>query len=275
MKKNLTINMFTLKIIAAITMTIDHIGGMFFPGQLYWICIGRLAFPIYCYLIANGFFYTRSKLKYLIRLVVCAFLSQLPFIAMYWYERHSISLLFAADGMFSSPARFFTIGFVHLNSIFTLSIGLVAIICLDVARKFFANKNQPVLGVVLGCIPGAVLVWVCMALQCDYAILGVPLMVAFYTVTCISRNDPDGSNTKVAFWTLPLLAIFVYMMTRSIQSSFPMRQWMYGLCQGLAMIPIAMYQGDPGPRYKALQYGFYLFYPVHMAALVAIALAVA
>lgn len=264
--------MFTLKIIAAVSMTIDHIGGLFFPGQLYWICIGRLAFPIYCYLIVNGFFYTRSKWKYFTRLVICAFVSQIPFIAMYWYERGSVAMLFGADGMFSSPGAFFRIGFADLNSIFTLSIGLIALICLDVARRFLAAKGQALLGVVLGCIPAGVLIWVCMLLHCDYAVLGVPLMVAFYTAMSIARNDPDGSNTKVAFWSLPLLAIAVYMITRSVQSAFPMRQWMYGLCQGLAMIPIALYQGEPGPRHKAIQYGFYLFYPVHMAVLVSIAL---
>lgn len=270
--KKTSINMFTLKIIAAVSMTIDHVGAMFFPGQITWTCIGRLAFPIFCFMIANGFFYTRSKLKYLIRLVVCAFVSQPPFIAMYWYERHAFSTLFAADGVFSSPGQFFSLVFVQLNSIFTLSLGLIAILCLDSIRLFFAKKNQKFLGVVLGCIPAGVLVWVCILIHCDYAVLGVPLMVAFYTAASIARNDPDGSNSKVAFWSLPLLAIFVYMISRSIHSSLPMRQWLYGLCQGMAMIPIAMYQGESGPRHKALKYGFYLFYPVHMAILVAIVL---
>lgn len=270
--KKTSINLFTLKIIAAVSMTLDHIGGIFFPGQLYWICIGRLAFPIFCYLIANGFFYTRSKLKYLIRLVICAFLSQLPFIAMYYYERHSISVMFAPDGMFSSIGNFFTLGFAHLNSIFTLTFGLLALIGLNLIHQYFASKNQNAIGVVLGCLPAAGLVWVCILLECDYAVLGVPLMVGFYAATAIAKHDPDGSNAKVAFWTLPLIAIFIYMITRSVQSAFPMRHWLYGLCQGLSMIPIALYQGEPGPRHKAIQYGFYLFYPVHMAVLVAIAL---
>lgn len=270
--KTARINMFTLKIIAAVSMTIDHVGAMFFPGQLYWTCIGRLAFPIFCFLIANGFFYTRSKLKYFIRLVVCAFLSQLPFIAMYYYESRSIAVLFAPDGLFSSPAQFFRLGFVHLNSIFTLTFGLLALIALDGICKFFGERDQKALGVVLGCLPAAGLVWVCILIQCDYAVLGVPLMVAFYAAAVTAHNDPDGSNAKVVFWSLPLIAIFIYMITRSIQSHFPMRQWMYGLCQGLAMIPIALYQGDPGPRHWSIKYGFYLFYPVHMAALVAIAL---
>lgn len=268
------INMFTLKIIAAVTMTIDHVGAMFFPDQIFWRCIGRMAFPIFCYLIANGFFYTRSKIKYLSRLLGCALLSQLPFIAMYWYERGSFSILSAPNGMFSSIGNFFYFGFCHLNSIFTLFFGLLAIIFLDTIRKFFARRQQAAIGSFLGCLPAGGLVWVCIWLQCDYAILGVPLMVAFYTAAALAQNDPDGSNAKVAFWSLPLLAIFVFMITRSIQSAFPMRQWLYGLFQGLAMVPIALYHGAPGPRHKAIQYGFYLFYPVHMAVLVAIATAI-
>ncbi len=70
----------TLHIIAAITMLIDHIGCFIFPSQLWLRIIGRIAFPIYALMIAEGFHHTRSRKKYLLRLGILAVISQIPLI---------------------------------------------------------------------------------------------------------------------------------------------------------------------------------------------------
>ena len=62
-----------LKLIAVITMTIDHIGLAFFPQQMLFRVIGRLAFPIYAYMIAEGCRYTRSMGKYLRGIILYVF----------------------------------------------------------------------------------------------------------------------------------------------------------------------------------------------------------
>ena len=62
MKKALTGNQ--LKIIALIAMTIDHIGKFMFPDIALFSVIGRLAYPIFGYFIAEGYFYTRNKIRY-------------------------------------------------------------------------------------------------------------------------------------------------------------------------------------------------------------------
>ena len=54
-----------LKILALITMTIDHVGAMLFPESTWFRIVGRLAFPIFAYMIAEGCRYTRSKSRYL------------------------------------------------------------------------------------------------------------------------------------------------------------------------------------------------------------------
>src|SRR5882724_7582394 len=96
---------FTIKIIAIITMIIDHIGLFFFPTVPELRLIGRLSFPLFAWLIANGAYHTHNIRLYLKRLVICAIVSQVPFIMVNKHLDSDIWLL---------------------NVVFTLSIGLVA-----------------------------------------------------------------------------------------------------------------------------------------------------
>ena len=50
-----------LKIIAFVAMVIDHIGTVLFPDYVIFKIIGRIAFPIFSFFVAEGYFYTRSK----------------------------------------------------------------------------------------------------------------------------------------------------------------------------------------------------------------------
>jgi hypothetical protein len=68
-----------LKILAIGTMTIDHIGAILFPGIVILRIVGRLAFPIFGYLLILGVESTRNVKKYFARLLVFAFISQIPY----------------------------------------------------------------------------------------------------------------------------------------------------------------------------------------------------
>jgi hypothetical protein len=81
-----------LEWIAIITMLIDHIGYEFFPSDFTWRMIGRIAFPIYTYLLVRGLTFTSSKSTYFKRLLVIGVLAQLPFTLL--FETYSLNVIF-------------------------------------------------------------------------------------------------------------------------------------------------------------------------------------
>jgi len=109
---------FTLKIIALITMIIDHVGAVF-PQTGYELrVIGRVAFPIYVYLVADGFRYTKSPAKFLTRLLIFAIISQ-PFFAMALHRENFSDISFIAN----------------TNIFYTLFLGGLAITAYNWVRK--------------------------------------------------------------------------------------------------------------------------------------------
>lgn len=107
---------FQLKMIAVITMLIDHIGVVIFPDIIVLRIIGRLAFPLFAFLITEGYRHTSNFNKYLARLALLAIVSQYPF----W-------LAFGFDS--------------GLNIFFTLALGLIAIA--------FSEKFESIIPVIL------------------------------------------------------------------------------------------------------------------------------
>lgn len=139
---------FILKIIAAITMFCDHLGYAIYGQFSAFNYIGRIAFPIFAFQISEGYHYTKNKKNYLMRLLMFALISQVPFM------------------LFSS---LFKEGF-SLNIFFTLLIGLVAII------GFEQCKDKKWLGIVLV---------LCLALSADtlhtdYGSWGVIMIFLFH-----------------------------------------------------------------------------------------------
>lgn len=106
-----------LKIIACITMVIDHVGFLFFPDQEIWRIIGRLSFPLFAFLIAEGYHHTKDVRMYVKRLFLFALISQPPYM-----------LLLHAGGM----------EIFELNVFFTLLTGLLALIGLSKLRFLYS-----------------------------------------------------------------------------------------------------------------------------------------
>ena len=85
--KGLQLSGTALKILAAIAMTIDHIGFIFFPQEAVWRCIGRIAMPIFAFMIAEGCHFTRNKLRYFLGVLLLAVVCQSVYVVAQgnWY----------------------------------------------------------------------------------------------------------------------------------------------------------------------------------------------
>lgn len=147
-----------LKIIALIAMTCDHVGKELLPQFQILQIIGRLAFPIFAYMVAEGCIHTKSKKKYLLTMIILAFLCQI----VYYIAEKSL----------------------YQCVLVTFSVSIMLIIILD-----YAIKSKKIWGYIL-CISAFVLaIFVCLILPwilaetdfyIDYGIFGVLLPVCVY-----------------------------------------------------------------------------------------------
>ena len=127
-----------LKIIAAVSMVLDHVGLMFFPGNVTFRILGRLAYPIFAYMIAEGCKYTRSRPRYFWMLFAFAALCQVVY---YLFDGSlyfsilvtfslSILMIYALDAWKAAPGALTALGFLltvaavwGLNRVFTIDYG--------------------------------------------------------------------------------------------------------------------------------------------------------
>lgn len=73
------LNAFQLKILAVITMIIDHLGVLIFPNNIVFRIIGRVSFVLFAFLLVEGLYYTRNINRYFFRLLFFAIISEIPF----------------------------------------------------------------------------------------------------------------------------------------------------------------------------------------------------
>ncbi|MFA5577162.1 MAG: TraX family protein [Tissierellaceae bacterium] len=149
-------NVLVLKLIALSSMIVDHYGAIFRPGIDIYRIVGRLAFPIYAFLLVEGYFHTRDIKKYGLRLFAFALISEIPF----------------------DYAFYGGLSLVHQNIFFTLFLGLVAIYVLDNFKK-----KQRFLKFILLLLTA----FIAEFLHTDYGLVGIMYIIAFYIGRKFSR----------------------------------------------------------------------------------------
>lgn len=216
----------TLKIIACTAMLIDHIGATFVPGYALRI-IGRIAFPIYCFLLAEGVCHTRNPKRYGVRLLIGALLSEIPFDLLFWGR----------------------LTWAHSSVMVTLLLGF---------GFAMAQKNVTKLGHKLLLVAPFMLL--AELLGTDYGGWGVT-MIAMFLLTRNAKN-------RFVLQTI-LLALLCYEIggTRIRISGLLVFVEMFALA---ALVPIFCYSGRKVSSSRWIQWGFYLFYPVHLTVLLLI-----
>ena len=244
-----------LKWIAIITMLIDHIGAAILEPSIPWDSpdvfdnsifvwdslirgVGRIAFPIFIFLIVEGFFYTRSRKKYFIRMLMFSLVSEIPFDLAFQ------SGAFPKGGLTLDSLAFFNME--SQNVFFTLTLGFLAMWLTETVEGFLNNKFLLILSIfviVMGCALAAEY------LETDYSSYGVLAIFACYLAKKKSGNYP--------LMMLAPVVVLILMSTSEIPALIDV---------GLVLL----YHGTKGKNIN--KWFFYAFYPVHLLVLWAIRL---
>lgn len=240
-----------LKYIALFSMFLDHIGVIFkssLPENVYFLlrAVGRLSFPLFCFILVEGFFHTKNRKKYQQRLFVFALLSEVPYdLAFHYLPAEALRSFLHLHQL--TPATLFS-AFQQQNVFFTLFLGFTAMLWMEKASQYRRNtayKNIDIL-IIFCCLSEV--------FQTDCGAAGILCICFFYFI-----YKKRGSGTKLPvkagiIGTLPAaLPVLTYV------SPFPVQ--IFALADSLLL---RCYSGKKGRGYK---YFFYLFYPLHLLML--------
>lgn len=205
-----------LKILACSSMLADHICRAFFggtfAGELIRGSFGRLAFPLFAYMLVQGFYYTRNRTRYALYLLITGIVSEPLF-----------DLAFHRTVFFTGEQ----------NTVFTLLLSLILLMIAD------RCKDRPVVQILIAAA------FACAAQfgRLDYGAAGIAVCFLFY------RTAAWPPCRSALLSSLPLLIV-------------------YGSIGALLCVPVLyLYKNKKLALNKAEKAAFYLFYPVHLAAL--------
>jgi len=240
-------NAFALKIIALIAMIIDHVG-VVFPLGFEFRVVGRLAFPIYVFLVAEGFRYTKSHTKFLVRLFAFAIISE-PLFDMVIHGAH-----------FPGGVNFFA----DTNIFYTLFLGGAAITAYEWIRTRYLTTAGKIPFIISAFALLFAFMWLAeFTLTTDYGAYGVVFIFSMYLIR----------HKKLRLIIMAILCVWQhnwvlrFAFSEGIQS-VPILFWMLIPATLVTVLLAAFYNGKRGPSFK---WFFYASYPVHLAVLALVA----
>ena len=242
MSKVRILNNNAIKIIAAVTMLLDHLGMILFPSVMILRIIGRLSFPLFAFMISEGARYTKNKVKYILTIGILGVACQIPMMVLF--------------------------NDFHWNVLitFTMSIGLIYL--LDWFKKSLFQKDCKTLIKIL-----SFALFVIAVLTVRYSVfLGFHYSYNFWgcmAAVCASApslNKTDAPDWLKKFDNIPVrvlcmgVPLFIYSYTSS----------KYQFICLLSLLILMLYSGKKGKL--NLKYFFYIFYPAHLVVLYGIGL---
>jgi len=231
-----------LKMVAMISMLIDHAGKMFFPQYRIMRILGRLAFPLYAYCIAVGGVYSRNRLKYLSRLLAMGLVSQ-PFYAV--ALAHTTQAMYAirfADNPVGAVLNFYVQSWAVPNIMLTLALGLMLIWSLREGQYVCA-------------LSVALFVWRAQN-AVNYGWRGVALIALFYLT--------------ISHWWVSLPVLSAYMIWWGSQgASYHMFGASFGI-QMFAILALPLVYIPTWSKVKINKWVYYLYYPAHLIGIMLI-----
>lgn len=193
-----------LKLIAIVTMLIDHTGALLFPEMRMLRTIGRIAFPIFAWLLVQGFIHTSDRRQYGLRFFLFALAAEIP------YAYLNAEMAYRPE---------------HFNVMYLLLLGLILLSVVEKAENFFRDRNF------LGCLGMSVVAFgivifpdVVQYYNTDFALsygtYGLVMMLIFYW----TRNQPI--ITAVAYIALSVIEPYrMGVYYRSLYISPEMTYW--------------------------------------------------
>jgi hypothetical protein len=237
MKKVLNSN--KIKLIAIIAMTIDHIAWLLYPGYDDGIIpvvlhiIGRLTCPIMCYLIAEGYYYTKNINKYTMRLFAFSFISHFAYIfASSDYAGWQYFIPFYGGNILNQT-----------SVMWSLAWGLVMLRVVNSERMKMGIKTLVVLLICVIAFPSD---WSCIASLCILAI-----------------GTNKGDFKKQMLWMVFYVGIYSIVYFFALDKLYAIIQ----MAVVLSIPVIMLYNGQRGsnPKInKIMKWFFYIYYPLHL-----------
>ena len=233
-----SVTSFALHILAMACMLCDHMWGTVIPGNEWMTCIGRIAFPIFAFLTVEGYFHTSNLKKYLMRLLLFAVLSEIPF-------------NLALGGRIFYP--------LHQNVLWSFLISLGLIHWNEQAKKSGKRWKR----VLIASVTLAVAFVAGILTMVDYYHAGILTVLVFYFFRGNRWYRRIGQLLCLGYINLEILGGLVYEFSIFGQLvSF--HQQGFAL---LSLIPIWLYKGEQGPYNRYIRLLYYGFYPLHLLIL--------
>ncbi len=227
-----------LKILAAVFMVIDHVGFVFFPKIMLYRYLGRLAMPIFAFLIAEGCRYTKDKIRYFVTIAVLGTLCQVVYF------------------IFDPTAYLF-------NILITFSLGILGVYALEFMKKALLEQGnslkKKILSILLFIFTIACVYTFCYFYVVDYGFLGcmLPVFASLFDFRRINNENVKIYDKLVLRVLTFAIGLLIFVLTSEVIS--------FSIYSLFSIILLLLYSGKRG-KYK-MKYFFYVFYPLHLAVI--------